>query len=264
MDGQTIACPHCGLETIMFISPPAIPPVNPAPKRKNKNVTVAAALIAAIAGIVCGNAIYNHRVNSLAAKLQTSFALTFKPEHIPKYLQKANLAAEAARDVNDEIRHSREAYNSVIEAAQRSAEVQKAQFANERKLIELRKSAEMQMATTPEQKLAVEFKYDGITDIEKKYSGPPESPNPTPEQLVAAKDLERKKHQEAQAKALKWHQELAEKGDAFGQLRMGERYLVGDGVEKDEMKAREFLSKSAAQGNKEAVVALETLKRTKP
>jgi hypothetical protein len=68
------------------------------------------------------------------------------------------------------------------------------------------------------------------------------------------------KQQATKARVLKWHEELAAKGNDFGQFKMGERYLVGDGVEKDETKARNLFSKSAAQGNEDAVRALEKLK----
>lgn len=72
--------------------------------------------------------------------------------------------------------------------------------------------------------------------------------------------VQEKKGQEAQVRALKWHQELAAKGDAFGQFEMGQRYLKGDGVEKDEAKAKEYFTKSAVQGNKDAAKTLEKLK----
>lgn len=61
------------------------------------------------------------------------------------------------------------------------------------------------------------------------------------------------------AAELKFHQELAAKGDAYGQFRMGERYLKGLGVEEDLEKAREYFLKSAAQGNESAKLALERL-----
>src|SRR5882724_4486138 len=37
---------------------------------------------------------------------------------------------------------------------------------------------------------------------------------------------------DANIKSLKFNQDQAAKGDAYGQFRMGERYMVGDGVEK--------------------------------
>jgi len=63
---------------------------------------------------------------------------------------------------------------------------------------------------------------------------------------------EEKRKQAAADRALKFNQDLADKGEAYGQLRMGERYLKGDGVEKNEAKAKDYLSKAAAQGNMEA------------
>lgn len=60
----------------------------------------------------------------------------------------------------------------------------------------------------------------------------------------------------ADAKVLAWHKELAEKGDAYGEYKMGMRYLNGNGVEKDPAKAKDFLTKAAAQGNKDAADAL--------
>jgi Sel1 repeat len=57
---------------------------------------------------------------------------------------------------------------------------------------------------------------------------------------------------QADARVLAFHQELAAKGDAYGEYKMGVRYLNGDGVDKDVAKARDMLSKAAAQGNKDA------------
>jgi TPR repeat protein len=62
-------------------------------------------------------------------------------------------------------------------------------------------------------------------------------------------------------KSLKWNQEQAAKGDPYGLLRMGERYLSGDGVEKDLVKATDYLSRAAAQGS---VKAADILKKLSP
>lgn len=61
------------------------------------------------------------------------------------------------------------------------------------------------------------------------------------------------------AKLLKLNQEQAANGDEYGLFRMGERYLNGDGVEKDLVKARDYLSKAAAQGSVQAGDLLKTL-----
>jgi TPR repeat protein len=80
----------------------------------------------------------------------------------------------------------------------------------------------------------------------------PTSPEAAPKQQTDQKA-------EAGARTLKYHQQLAEKGDDYGQLQMGERYLKGDGVLKDLAKARLYLSLSAGQGNSTAAKALADL-----
>ena len=70
----------------------------------------------------------------------------------------------------------------------------------------------------------------------------------TEEQKTAVADAKSK----TAAKVLAWQREQAEKGDAYGEYKMGVRYLNGDGVDKDLVKAREWLTKSADQGNKDA------------
>jgi hypothetical protein len=63
------------------------------------------------------------------------------------------------------------------------------------------------------------------------------------------------------ARVMKWHQELADQGDAYGEYRMGLRYRDGDGVPQDLKKARDLFQKSAAQGHADAVAALAKLPR---
>lgn len=67
------------------------------------------------------------------------------------------------------------------------------------------------------------------------------------------------KRVEQRAAELKHHQRLADKGDAYGQLRMGERYLKGDGVEEDQAKAIDYLNKAASQGNETAKAMLQKI-----
>ncbi len=62
-----------------------------------------------------------------------------------------------------------------------------------------------------------------------------------------------------QAKVLKSNQDLADKGDAYGLLRMGERYRDGEGVEKDLAKAKDYLTKAAAAGSQTAANELSKL-----
>jgi hypothetical protein len=68
-----------------------------------------------------------------------------------------------------------------------------------------------------------------------------------------------KRKSELAANALKFHQELADKGDAYGQYQMGLRYMNGDGVEKDWFKASDYLGKAAVQGRADAAAELNKL-----
>ncbi|MBI3875696.1 MAG: SEL1-like repeat protein [Verrucomicrobia bacterium] len=55
----------------------------------------------------------------------------------------------------------------------------------------------------------------------------------------------------------------AESGSAQAQYDLGLRYLTGDGVEKDDGKAREWLQKSADGGNAQARNKLNSLNAAK-
>jgi hypothetical protein len=81
---------------------------------------------------------------------------------------------------------------------------------------------------------------------------------PVVNRVITKADLANKKAA-ADAATLKFYQERAEKGDAYGQYRMGLRYLKGEGVPKDLDKARDYLSKAAAQGNQDAATELAKL-----
>jgi TPR repeat protein len=90
----------------------------------------------------------------------------------------------------------------------------------------------------------------------------------TDEQKASAKAAAQKSVDEQarslQDKALKSNQDAADKGDAYGQLRMGQRYRDGDGVPKDLAKAKEYFAKAAAQGDKQAANSLEQLNAANP
>ncbi len=62
----------------------------------------------------------------------------------------------------------------------------------------------------------------------------------------------------------KFYQSLADQGDAYGELRMGERFLDGVGVSRDENRARDYFTKSSAQGNSAATRELQILNATVP
>ena len=79
------------------------------------------------------------------------------------------------------------------------------------------------------------------------------------EKADAAKKAIQDKKIAVEAKVLKSNQDLAEKGDAYGLLRMGERYRDGNGVEKDLAKAKDYLTKAAAAGSQTAADELSKL-----
>ena len=78
----------------------------------------------------------------------------------------------------------------------------------------------------------------------------------TPAEAAAAKAEAGKKLSESDAAKLKFEEEQAEKGKDRYQYKVGMRYLKGDGVPADEIKALDYLYKAAAQGNEEARKAL--------
>jgi hypothetical protein len=62
---------------------------------------------------------------------------------------------------------------------------------------------------------------------------------------------------------LNWQQDIAAKGDVYGELQMGLRYRDGNGVEENLDKAREWLQKAADQGDTDAAAALAKLPKPK-
>ena len=77
--------------------------------------------------------------------------------------------------------------------------------------------------------------------------------------LAAQKQAEQAVANKLAAKTLAENEQLAAQGDAYGELRMGQRYLAGDGVAKDIFKARDYLQRAAEQGSQTAVDELNRL-----
>lgn len=82
---------------------------------------------------------------------------------------------------------------------------------------------------------------------------------PTPEQVAAQKSKTTAVNDRAAAAALKSNQDAAARGDEYGQLRMGQRYLAGEGVARDAAQARKYFILAASQGNTSASNALQRL-----
>jgi TPR repeat protein len=81
----------------------------------------------------------------------------------------------------------------------------------------------------------------------------------SPEEIAAAKQKDLSKKNAGADKALKYNEDMADKGDAYGLCRMGERYRDGDGVPKDLAKAKIYFSKAANAGSQTAADELSSL-----
>jgi hypothetical protein len=68
----------------------------------------------------------------------------------------------------------------------------------------------------------------------------------------------------ANARALEENEEAAANNNAYGQLRMGERYLTGDGVEKNPALGKAYLKQAADQDNPTAIQELKRIDATQP
>ena len=79
---------------------------------------------------------------------------------------------------------------------------------------------------------------------------------------AAAKQKAVETKKSSQARVLKMNQELADKGDAYGLLRMAERYRDGDCVEKDLQKAKVYFMKATDAGSLTAAEELGKLNET--
>ena len=88
--------------------------------------------------------------------------------------------------------------------------------------------------------------------------------SPPPEVVAAAAAKAAEAKRKAAAAVLKLDQEKAAEGSALYQFRLGRRYLAGNGVAMDPVKARELSEKSAAQGNEDAAAELKKLSSPQP
>jgi hypothetical protein len=82
---------------------------------------------------------------------------------------------------------------------------------------------------------------------------------PSPAEIAAVKAKAEAVKKAAEAKALKYDEDLAARGDAFGLLRMGERFRDGDGVTNNLALARDYLLRAAKAGDPTAEEELKAL-----
>lgn len=113
-------------------------------------------------------------------------------------------------------------------------------------------------------KLAGLYTYDTVMRSDRTIYqldfGIPHYPTPrqpTAEELAAVDTAKKKAAAETAAKVLAWQQVQAGKGSPSAQYDLALRYQSGDGVPKDEEKARALLETSAAQDFTPAKLALK-------
>lgn len=91
----------------------------------------------------------------------------------------------------------------------------------------------------------------------------PSTPAVATAPLAVAKPVDKAKvaadKEEAKRQLVAYQKERAEQGSARSQYDVGLRYLDGDGVAQDVKVGREWLKKSATQGNDDAVAKLKEL-----
>ncbi|MFN7138106.1 MAG: hypothetical protein ACK4UN_02080 [Limisphaerales bacterium] len=81
---------------------------------------------------------------------------------------------------------------------------------------------------------------------------------PTPPPVRPKTDAEK---QEIEKKTVEFQMKRAQEGSASAQYDLGIRYLNGQGVEKNEETARQWLNAAAQQGNSAAAKKIEELNR---
>jgi TPR repeat protein len=90
---------------------------------------------------------------------------------------------------------------------------------------------------------------DRVLTVRKLDYGTPCIKIWSPEEIAAVKQKAESQKSSNAERVLRSNQDAADKGDAYGLLRMGERYRDGDGVPKDLAKAKDYLTKAAAAGS---------------
>ena len=91
------------------------------------------------------------------------------------------------------------------------------------------------------------------------YGVPTVEPPKSPEEIAREKAELKKREAAGKVNALKANEEAAEKGDAYGLLRMAERYRDGDQVETNLLKARVYFERAALAGEDDATNELAKL-----
>jgi len=99
------------------------------------------------------------------------------------------------------------------------------------------------------------------SDRSEKHSAASSSPNQTKAAPPSSGTQSLEMHYDKSDPILEFQKQNAAKGAPDSQYAIGMRYLNGNGVEKDESKAKEWLGKAASQGNVKAADKLRELEK---
>ena len=127
-----------------------------------------AMVVGSIAAIAGAFYIFHRRVMSLAKDMIGPWREAFNPDHIAKYLQKTATLEQLQKNVTDEVRRTREAYDSVVSAMDRQLAITKDRISFERELLEIQKENELAAQKNPVLREGIEKKYSALILANKK------------------------------------------------------------------------------------------------
>jgi hypothetical protein len=123
----------------------------------------------AIGGIVASFFIFYHRVKALTEALRTSLESAFNPDHIAKYLQKANILAQLEKDIAENARSVKEAHDGVEASLDRQLDITKDNLAYQQQLLEIQKQNALAQARTPFEREQIEKQFSKkMLDLKKQ------------------------------------------------------------------------------------------------
>jgi hypothetical protein len=150
-------------------------------------------ITAAIVGLGAGIYAAYKLTAELTEKLSGLKFPEMRVDYIAKHLQKINMAAEAQKEINKEVEHSIELYNSAAKAAERQAKATQDHYAHLRKVQEYAKEAELAEAKTEGEKANIRKKYSDLSLNLSKQERDAKWANKQDEANTLAHEAEQKK-----------------------------------------------------------------------
>src|ERR1019366_10444336 len=125
--GQMVECPHCHLETQLFIPPATVPLKQSAPVRKNNMLGLAVALVVVIIAIIASVAVYKKSANGFASvqlpdikpKASMPVPVLTNEENIPIPKRRVSQAEATQKLIDESVQRVKDHYNSAEEVAYR-------------------------------------------------------------------------------------------------------------------------------------------------